>query len=110
MYLRDENRNPVGCIAMMKLCNSDKRPTVMYNFSASHPKDKFNRALARKIAASRLEMMPLYVECDASSAHTITKAVMTHLIETTGSMRAGNSALIWLLSNEKNKASEVNGN
>lgn len=77
MYLRDSARRPFGCLAM----KVDKvKKLVDYQFSVVHPKDSFDKGIARAIATGRLDKEPLYVSFEGESTHDIVKAVMADML------------------------------
>lgn len=79
MYLRDASRRPFGCLAM----KVDKKTNVVaYQFSVVHPKDTFDKQLAKTIATGRLDTGPLEVIFTGESTHDIVKAVMNDMLET----------------------------
>lgn len=51
-FLRDAQRFPVACVASELMGE-----TVFYAVSTHNPKDKFDRAFARKVALERLAMV-----------------------------------------------------
>lgn len=77
MYLRDSARRPFGCLAM-KVDKANK--LVNYQFSVVHPKDSFDKGIARAIASGRLDKEPLNVNFDGESTHDIVKAVMEDML------------------------------
>lgn len=49
-YIRDKNRNPIGCI--VAICK-DGESNVSYGISLHNPKDEYDRSLGRQIAIGR---------------------------------------------------------
>jgi hypothetical protein len=92
MYLRDARRNPIGCVAMRRDGNN-----VLYQLSTSHPKDRFDKQLARKIAVGRLEDDPVVLNFEEiTSRHIIFSHVMQDVLDNSTAHRAVNSAKNWL--------------
>lgn len=59
-YMRDRHRNPVGVMVSIK---SEKLNTPLIGLSFCHSKkDKFNKALGRKIAIARVQEMKRLAE------------------------------------------------
>ena len=99
MYLRDENSNPVGCVAISL---SKNRDTIRYQMSVLNPVDKFERSLARHIALGRLLEKPLRVKGigEAQKSWQITEAVMKDILSSkTAPARAKKAAKMWLVFN-----------
>lgn len=99
MFLRDANRQPVGCLAI-GLTRSQR--TAKYQVSVLNPIDKFDRGLARQIALGRLVESPFTVLLSGATVdiHSISKEVMTHLSQN-GDVpaRANKAARRWLANN-----------
>jgi hypothetical protein len=58
MFLRDKNRTPIACIALLIVDNKTK---IRYQLSTCHPSDRFNKSLARHIALGRLVEKPYVI-------------------------------------------------
>lgn len=116
MYLRDAKQNPIGCLAI----NIDRfSGKITYGLSVLNPLDKFNRVLARKIAAERLAIKPFTAifQCLTQlSMHDISRLVMEHILHNKNMTynkfaqlslctptRARKAAKLWLKSNSRNK-------
>ena len=96
MFLRDENRKPVGCVAM-QLSRNGK--SIRYQFSTWNPVDKFDRALARQLALGRLLDKPLTLKATSplKGRHAATALVMTQLVnDQSVPTRSKEAALRWL--------------
>ena len=96
MYLRDDNYQPVGCLAISV---SKNQKQVRYQLSVVNPVDKFERSLARHIALGRLLEMPFRVEGFDGSQNgwEVTTAVMRHILQTDAvPTRAKKAAKRWL--------------
>lgn len=59
-YLRDRKGFPRVCVARTLVNN-----TVVFGYSVHNPNDRFNRALAREIAANRMNM-EIFAESDSA--------------------------------------------
>jgi hypothetical protein len=70
--------NPKVCI--VSEFNAETKE-VKYGVSALHPKDHFDKKLARKIAADRLTTRPIVVETEAARGHEINKAVIEDIAD-----------------------------
>jgi hypothetical protein len=70
VYIRDENKFPVGCIAFK--VNGD---VIQFGYSIWNPKDKYNRSIARKIAMGRLEGKKDKQPSECTCAYTGTKSI-----------------------------------
>jgi hypothetical protein len=93
MYLRDERRKPVACVAMRRDGNN-----VLYQLSTAHPKDQFDKKLARTIAVGRLEDDPVVLnfEEELTSGHLISSHVMQDVLDNSTARRAIDGAKNWL--------------
>lgn len=87
MYLRDEHRNPIGCVAIWL---HRKKGYLEYQVSVVNPVDRvdplsgksvpFNRNVARDLALGRLVSQGLMVRIDGDATmNEITHAVMSDL-------------------------------
>jgi hypothetical protein len=62
-FIRDQKMFPIACIAFHDQYDiSGKYGTINYAFSVTHPKDNFDRKLARQIAIGRLVENPRKIE------------------------------------------------
>jgi len=79
MFLRTDSGFPVACVAM----KYSKAGMVTYGVSTQHPKDRFNRKLARDLALGRLVSSPwiAVVLGQNPSAHDISRAVVSDLLK-----------------------------
>lgn len=104
MFLRDKSGNPVGCLAIVIVPNSDQ---VKYNFSVANlDQDVFERDTARSMAIGRVVTSPLTVRLPKKNFNMfdISRAVMKNLSRREGTpSRAVKAAKLWLKQNE-NKA------
>lgn len=57
VFIRDENNFPAGCVAYSYDRDEGK---IRFGFSIHHPKDKFDRSLARHIAKQRMMKRPRF--------------------------------------------------
>lgn len=104
IYLRDTKRQPVACLAILY---SAKNKKVAYGLSVLNPQDRFNRKVARELAAGRLALYGNYLdlsEVPEINCHVITRRILTDLLtweheELPG--RARKAAKRWLLANEE---------
>jgi hypothetical protein len=103
MYVRDNNFQPNGCIAI-KVDRSRNR--VEFGLSVIHPKDsvdnkgrkiRFDRQKAQELSAVRLVEAPerAYVSSGATQ-HEITEAVMKAIVASDAPSRAVRFAKNWL--------------
>ena len=76
MFLRTDKGVPVACVAM-KLSKSGE---VTYAVSTQHPKDRFNRKVARELALGRLVSKPETVKVNTVSMHEVSRAVVSNLL------------------------------
>lgn len=60
VFIRDENNFPAGCVAYSYNRIEGK---ITFGFSIHHPKDKFDRSLARHIAKQRMMKRPEFSWC-----------------------------------------------
>lgn len=95
-YLREQYKSPksepVGCF--LTLVDPDKSK-VSYVVSVVHPKDKFNKQIARKIVNERHNLG--YAEVlvgDFSKSHSIVRAVMNDIITKTGAFENEGSDVV----------------
>lgn len=112
-YLRDKTNicqkadgsftrgNPVACVmtTVDRVCGN-----IKYAVSAVHPKYNFDRALARTIAAGRLEVKPIIIPLQGdrdpvskkviANSHAITKSVMQHIYEANSRDMKGESSVL----------------
>lgn len=58
-YLRDENEQPIVCLAFD--CAKDSN-TVDYQMAVLHPNDKFDRKIAISVATGRLHKTPFRID------------------------------------------------
>lgn len=96
VFLRDKNRNPVGCVAMQV---SKNKKAIRYQLSTCNPIDKFDRALARQLALGRLLDKPLTLKSalPLKSLHNVTAMVMEKLaLDSSTPNRSQKAALRWL--------------
>lgn len=103
-FLRDSKGQPIGCVAIKTQNVGDHKEVmalclVEYQFSVLNPLDRFDRTLARDIAAHRLDKKPL---CAGTlphhpSMHHITEKVMEHLASAYPiPSRAKKAAKLWM--------------
>ena len=71
--------NPRVCI--VSEFNSDTKE-VKYGIASLHPKDHFDKKLARKIAEGRMTSKPVVLEANVTRGHEINKAVIKNIAET----------------------------
>ena len=104
IYLRDNKKAPQACVAVLY---SAKNKKVAYGLSVLNPQDRFNRKVARELAAGRLALYGNYLdlsEVPEINCHVITRRILTDLLtweheELPG--RARKSAKRWLAENEE---------
>lgn len=114
MYLRDERRNPIGCLAIRL---HRKKGYLEYQVSVVNPVDRispmtgkntpFNRNVAKDLAVGRLVTQGLLVPIkDDITMSQVTRAVMSDLASLPSTMpipaRAIKAAKLWLKSNSSN--------
>ena len=79
-YLRDVAGSPVGCIAAMYFA---KAKCAKYGVSTRNPQDRFDRKVARELAAGRLAIDPAEVDLTAEETinyHTITRHILKDVL------------------------------
>ena len=99
MFLRNANKQPVGCIAV-----NMSMGLLTYGLSVLNPLDKFDRGLARGIAEGRLNSSSAYRQilngATLETMHDISKSVMLDLlINPHAPSRARKAARLWLTNN-----------
>lgn len=100
MFLRDKNRQPVGCLAFV----IDADNHIVYGMSVLNPKDKFNRTIARDVAMLRMNMFERsrFIPFHAApyTMHEVSEALMQDLlINPRAPTRARKAAQLWLTNN-----------
>lgn len=102
MFLRDKDKQPIGCIAVDYI-----HGRLEYGLSVLNPKDKFDRRLARSIAIGRwgtnssCNHIP-FVKDDSFNMHLVSSTVMKHLIANKAApARARKAAKLWLQINAR---------
>jgi hypothetical protein len=98
MYLRDKNKQPIGCLAI-GLTRGNL--SVKYQVSCLNPVDTFDRETARLFALGRLVESPFVVSLDGNvpNMHHISRVVMTDLSHNKlVPSRASRAAKRWLRS------------
>ena len=106
IYLRDSKKAPQACIAVLY---SPKNKRVAYGLSVLNPQDRFNRKVARELAAGRLALYGNEYHLDLSEApeincHVITRSILIDLLTWEHDQlpgRARKAAKRWLLANEE---------
>ena len=98
MYLRDNKRQPVGCIVLALNASKTK---IRYQMSVLNPADRFDRSMARVIAKGRLLECPLTITLDEplDSMHEISERVMISIVDNFAGnfpARARKAAKRWL--------------
>ena len=99
MYLRDNKRQPVGCIVLALNASKTK---IRYQMSVLNPADRFDRSMARVIAKGRLLECPLTITLDEplETMHEISGRVMLDIIGNCDvPARARKAAKRWLYTN-----------
>jgi len=76
MYLRDNNNQPVGCLAVQYDKDSG---STSYQVSTLNPHDRFDRARGRTIAEARLAKRPKSLTVQAKTLHEVYRAVLENL-------------------------------
>jgi len=69
LYVRDENRFPVGCIAYKRSSADEAEDITQFGYSIYNPKDKFNRHMARHVAEGRMVKTPRLHMAEVEHAH-----------------------------------------
>jgi hypothetical protein len=86
-YQTKAKTEPVGCLITSV---GENKNEVAYALSAAHPKDKFDKMMARKIASGRLnDGKPVVLSGDFSTGHSIMRAVMGDISSRKEEDRAG---------------------
>ncbi len=102
-FLRDENGQPVGCIAIRLSRDSGELhwDQVEYEVSVLNPLDKFDRAVARQLALGRMLDNPSVVRVPVNpTMYEISCAVMKGIArDSYFPSRARKAARIWLKQN-----------
>ncbi len=102
-YLRDENGQPVGCIAIRLHRDVGELywSLVEYQVSVLNPQDQFDRGVARQLALGRLVESPYTVRVPQNpTMYEISRAVMKDIARDSGApSRARRAARIWLKAN-----------
>jgi hypothetical protein len=96
MYLRNKDRQPVGCIAM-KI--DRKLHSISYQYSVQHPSDVFKKEAARAIATGRLMLKPIDIplfDHEEINMHLVSEVVMSHISASGAPTRAVKAARLWL--------------
>lgn len=95
MYLRARRSDsPTGCVAFTVTDN-----VISYQLSIVHPRDRFDRKLARTIAEARLRKSPIVIDgkADNMQAWDMIKAVMSAIAKSTDiPVRVSDVAIAWL--------------
>ena len=93
MFLRTDKGVPVSCVAM----KVSKSGEVTYGVSTQHPKDRFNRKVARELALGRMVSKPEVVKVNTISMHEISRTVVADLLKKEATpTRAYMAAKKWL--------------
>ena len=86
-YIRDlSTQQPVGCVAY-RLVNENPHDdmvnvkiAVEFQYSTHNPRDKFSKAIARQVAAGRLEKQtPYFVKGEELTNYSIKLAILSML-------------------------------
>ena len=95
MYLRDSNRNPIGCLAITV---DHVRLKAEYQLTMTAPEDHFDRKMGRQMSIGRLVENPLTVRLKANSdMNDVALAIMKDIVKNkVCSGRAVKLAKLWL--------------
>lgn len=95
-YLRDANRNPIGCIA--SYVNKEDN-SVSFAYAIKHDNDKFSKPLGKKIVMARLAAKPTKIEISESNitAHSVSYLIMKEIKDNSSvPMKARKAAKLWI--------------
>lgn len=57
-YIRDNNNNPIACVATVEIVSGPREGQVRFALSVKNPMDNFKRSQARGIAETRVLTLP----------------------------------------------------
>lgn len=93
-YLRDENNNPIGCLASQL---NEAKDTISFAVSVCNPLDQFKKQQAKEIAAGRLALgQGTNVPLNVTKKGTVKRLVMTLIAVDNPVQRAREAAQRWL--------------
>ncbi len=69
LYVRNDKKFPVGCIAFVRDKSEDDCDQVIYNYSVYNPNEKFDKKTARIWAAGMMATDPKVLTADGNGFH-----------------------------------------